>query len=136
MREQLRALITRHCTTLAHEYEALTACLVRLDAVEREVDGSDGSSSDLRVLMAVREGFELAHKIKGSSGSLGFAAISAAAGELENHLKAVERATVSVTDEEVGKAIKAALGALGELIRDVAPEQSALYNVNFPEGPA
>ena len=114
MQEQLRALIRRHCATLADELEAVRGCLSR-------IDGGDEARA-----RAVAEGIALTHKIKGSSGSIGFQEISASSAKLElclrsliaddHRLEPTRRHELDVCFQEFER-----------LIASVTPECSSLY---------
>jgi len=121
MLEQLRALIERHCTTLSVELEAVRTCLERLD------------EPDIAASEVIAEAIGLAHKIKGSSGSIGYPEISAAAALLEHYLRSLES-----LGEELGpvqrRQISAHFDGLERLIARISPEASTLYNAQFPQG--
>ena len=115
MQEQLRALIERHCLTLVSEAAAVRACLARL---------ADPAADRAAV---VAEGTGLAHKIKGSSGSIGFGEISQAAQALEFYLRELARLEGALDEAQVGRAI--GLGRdLEARTAAIRPENSALYD--------
>ena len=95
MQEQLRALIEKHCATLAEEARAVGACLER----------RDGPNAPLAEVVA--EAVRLVHKIKGSSGSIGFKEVSAVAQSLERLLRSIDGAgtTPGVADLEPAMAL-------------------------------
>lgn len=115
MQEELRALIERHCATLGTEAAAVRACLGRLD------DPTADATS------VIAEGADLAHKIKGSSGSIGFREISQAAQTLEYCLRALCESEAAPTGRELDKARTLATD-LEERVAAITPEQSMLYN--------
>lgn len=119
MLEQLSALIEKHCTTLTVELESVRNCLDRLDG------------SDQPVAEVIAEGIGLAHKIKGSSGSIGFPEISAAAALLERHLRSLAELDETLSPAQRDQ-VFAHYDGLARLIRQVSPEASTLYNAQFP----
>ena len=119
MQQELRALIERHCHTLGDELAALAAELSRLD--DPRCDNAE----------VIAEVIAHAHKIKGSSGSIGFASVSAAAALLENHLRGM--ATLgSASAAQDGAAVWQHLDTLARLVAAIRPEDSSLFNVTFP----
>lgn len=112
---KMRALIETHCETMRHDAETMTDCLSNLDAAR----------PDRAAILA--EGVGHAHKIKGSSGSIGFLEISAAAQTLEYHLRALERREIAPDPAEIARAVELG-GDLTARIDDATPEQSSLYN--------
>ncbi len=122
MQNELRALVQRHCLTLAEELDTVRQCLTRLD---------DPRYADAEVL---EDSIAHAHRIKGSSGSLGFADISTAAALLETHLKAL--AALPAVSRESREEISAYLHRLSHLVETATPQNSSLYNVTIPPGPA
>lgn len=112
MQEELRALIARHCRTLEQEMKDVRACLAPMDDPKAPLEP------------ILREGIELTHKIKGSSGSIGFAEISAAAERLEHYLRELGPALKEVECEQA----KQHLGELERLVATARPEASTLYN--------
>jgi chemotaxis protein histidine kinase CheA len=121
MQDQLRALVTKHCETLAVELLEIETCLDGL--------GQPGvADAD-----AIANGFAHAHKVKGSSGSLGFAEISTAAETLEHCLRdlASNGAAIGPSEREQ---IFGHYDRLARLIDAIKPEQSTLFNAQFPAG--
>lgn len=119
MKEQLRALVAKHCRTIAYEAEAIRLCL----------NCFDQSATTKQDMLA--EAIQHAHKIKGSSGTLGFPDISAAAACLERHFR-----VLVASDDEVGLAervqIEAYYAVLDGLVAAATPEHSTLYNYQRP----
>lgn len=110
MQEKLRALVIRHCETLKVEADAITRAL--------SAAGPDLAGDRHAILAA-------AHKLKGSSGSLGFSKVSADAQNLETVLRsAVER---PLTESERDDVIASA-AVLQERITHIVPEQSSLFS--------
>jgi chemotaxis protein histidine kinase CheA len=122
MQDQLRALVTKHCETLTVELLEIKTCLDGLGQ-------SDAADAD-----AIAKGFAHAHKVKGSSGTLGFAEISAAAETLEHCLRDLDRngAAIGPSEREL---IFGHYDHLARLISTISPEQSSLFNAQFPAGP-
>ena len=116
MQEQLRELITKHCTTLANELAAMDACFKNI------------SQPGAECIDAVKEGIEHAHKIKGSSGSIGFPEISAAAASLEFCFRDIAASNAAVSPAQQEKLV-GCYGDLARLIGSVKPQQSTLYNI-------
>lgn len=114
VRDQLRALIERHCVTLRGHVEIIGRNLAHM------------SESSTRKPEALAEAESLAHQLKGSSGSIGFPQVSAAATALDEHLKQLCAAGGTVTAWE-----KDRLCSLYEELRNVtaaiSPESSTLY---------
>ena len=110
MSQEIMNLIRRHCATLKEEFAEADAKFRALSA--------GGSQAEIDAVTAQ------AHKIKGSSGTLGFGAISRRAEEYEHALRCASAGHLTVQQ-------KASLGqmhdSLGRTIADIAPEQSALY---------
>jgi HPt (histidine-containing phosphotransfer) domain-containing protein len=82
---------------------------------------------------AIRDGLagalEHVHRIKGAGGSLGFAAVSRAAAELEARLRELDGA-VSAGDAEL-EAMRESLARLEALAASVEPEGSSLYGIDL-----
>lgn len=108
MREELRALIERHCVTIARSTAELATLLKR--APDNE---------------SLTPALAITHEIRGSSGSIGFINVSEAAAELELALKALD-------SESDGpgpwKRAIASLESLEHTTRALRPEHSRLYD--------
>jgi len=118
LQEQLRALIERHCVTLREH----------VDAVGRNLRRSFGPPEG--DLDALAEAESLAHQLKGSSGSIGFSQVSAAATTLDDHLK-----TLCALGGRMNEAQRARLFELYDELRTIAeaisPEKSTLYHATL-----
>ena len=79
---------------------------------------------------AATEGIALTHKIKGSSGSIGFMKISEAAALLEQKFKVLLDANQQLTDDHKAQIFRQ-FEELSELITNIKPEVSTLYDANF-----
>lgn len=116
--DELCALITRHCATLRQEAAAVGEALSGWG-------GDDGADGAERGWLTAAIGS--AHKIKGSSGSIGFMELSATATELETLLRDLSEQAVSPTADDRSRA-----DALNErLTRQAAelrPEHSRLFD--------
>lgn len=76
---------------------------------------------------AVRAAKVMSHQIKGSSGSVGFKEISAAATELDNHIsKLMQAADIAVLEDR--QLLDDLCANLAAIVATVTPETSALYN--------
>ncbi|NVK33633.1 MAG: Hpt domain-containing protein [Rhodobacteraceae bacterium] len=119
MKNQIQNLIIKHCSTIAREAEAIRLCL---DCFDQDVT----SATDM-----LENAIQHAHKIKGSSGSLGFPDISAAAACLERQFRIVH-----LSEEEMGLSeriqIQAYYAILEQLVSNATPEASTLYDYKLP----
>lgn len=107
MQEQMIALIERHCQTIKQEAVEIDRSLGRL-----------GSSSKEENIDQARY---LVHKIKGSSGTLGFLALSQSAQALEDAL----RVEISALDTAQ---IRNLNGVMQGQISGMAPQKSILFD--------
>ena len=114
MQDQLRALISRHCTWLSSQVADIASAL-------------SGLSDDPR---AIRLAIELTHQITGTSGSMGFAGVSEQAGALENHLLDLEQQE-GLPDGQQCAQILALFSALETASADLQPEMSSLFNADL-----
>ncbi len=119
LQDQLKALIERHCATLTNEADAIGSHIRQLE--DTSIDSSE----------AITNAIAMAHKIKGSSGSIGFAAISSAAGSLESYLSALASTGMEPTAAQVNTVV-GLFDELNTLVRTVSPESSTLYNAGIP----
>lgn len=119
MQSELRALIERHRETVAQKVTTLGRLLTRLD--------DPGANP----LAAIGEARDLAHQVAGSSGSIGFVRLSAAAETLENRLKSLEAAAVR-PDRTERERLFALFGELGRITERTAPRDSHLYGADLP----
>lgn len=113
---QLQSLIARHCETIAGEVETAARSVAALLA---------GGAPD-----ALRTAIEAAHKIVGSSGSIGFPEVSAAARELEVALKTLDPQTVSPGRADATR-IATLLSQLATVAKAMAPERSSLAGLKL-----
>jgi len=121
MQDRLRQLINRHCTWLHDTMPALRHNLLPL-ITQGQADCE-----------AVRAAKVMSHQIKGSSGSVGFGEISAAATELDNHLsKLMQAGSPAGADER--KLLENLCIKLANIVATVTPETSALYNFSGKTG--
>ncbi|WOI58253.1 Hpt domain-containing protein [Palleronia sp. LCG004] len=109
MRDKILDLVTRHCATLRVEAAEIDAAMADL------ARDPSGTGSDLvgRV-----------HKLKGSSGSIGFTEISELCRQMEEILRAAQgrpRTEADLTE------IRARHAMLRDRIAGIAPEHSTLY---------
>lgn len=119
MQAEVRKLLITHCATLKREIEEIGTILHGLD--------QGASASQDGPLLAA--GIARAHKIKGSSGSIGFMKVSAAARDLEMALRAAAESTASGAGRTGTVAQSHAV--LAEVISAVRPEDSRLFAADF-----
>ena len=119
MQAEVRKLLVKHCATLQTEIEEISTILSGID--QGAGPGQEGP------LLAA--GIARVHKIKGSSGSIGFMKVSAAARELEMTLRTVAEGRIPGTTARSAVARNHAV--LAELIADVRPEDSRLFAADF-----
>ncbi len=109
MRERILELVTRHCATLRQEGADIDAFL---RAAGPAPDG------DARAGIVAT-----AHKLKGSSGSIGFMRVSALAGDIESLLR-------DAGDRPLGHPVSQRLAVLHTELQSnidaISPEQSTL----------
>lgn len=110
LEDEIRAVVARHCETLLRDLEEVAESIARLYK-ER---------SDASVDAAIR----ISHRIKGSSGSIGFPAVSQAAAALEEALRAAASCPSLLTSEEAVIAMR--FHELKRLVVVMAPENSTL----------
>lgn len=120
MQDQLRALIRKHCETVARRVQALGAELGRLSA-----RGTDHAA----VLRAARES---AHQITGASGAMGFRAVSAAAQTLERYLEELAHAGPPLPSA-ARQAVMRLYADLQATAQAATPESSTLYNADLSQ---
>jgi HPt (histidine-containing phosphotransfer) domain-containing protein len=99
IQEQLRVLLTRHCATIS----------THVDMIRRSL--SEVLNSNANQAASIRNALEVVHQIKGTSGSMGYPALSAAAERLEQCLKGLEPRAGQISAAQV----QAALDLLGAL---------------------
>lgn len=103
-------MVERHCVTLRQEAQAVSDAMTGAGRLE--------DISDRALLKAA------AHKLKGSSGSLGFLDVSQCAERLEHTVRDLENAQL---DNRQVNEVVAAHDDLQSVIAEIAPEKSALY---------
>jgi HPt (histidine-containing phosphotransfer) domain-containing protein len=115
--DRLRDLIARHCETLRTNADLLAGFVARMS------DADNGSGE------AARDARHIAHQIAGAGGSIGFAAVSVLASDLERAIEpivAVNGTPSPAQQEKIG----ALLGELRKAAAELRPEMSTLYGVN------
>jgi HPt (histidine-containing phosphotransfer) domain-containing protein len=117
MSERLQSLIVSYCNAFPRDVEALVRTL------------SPATDDPGAILGNLAEALERVHRIKGAGGSLGFAAVSGAAAQLENRLRKLDATTLG-DDEEVGPVLES-LTRLKELAAAIKPEGSSLYGLDL-----
>ena len=110
MQQQILQLVARHCETLRTEFAEIA----------RTFDAAAGAPGGAGLAPVTAS----AHKIRGSSGSLGFAEISTRAERLETALRRLE-----AEPERPGglEALRPLRDDLGRAVSEIRPEQSSLY---------
>lgn len=109
MRDQILDLVSRHCDTLRREAADIAATMPAVRA-----DDPGGRAS---LVASV-------HKLKGSSGSIGFAEISASAKLMEDVLRGAVGRTFTAAERERLSGLHT---TLQDSIARIAPEQSTLF---------
>jgi HPt (histidine-containing phosphotransfer) domain-containing protein len=117
MSAKLQSLIVTYCRSLPLDVEV----------VARVLSPAAGGPAAIRESLA--EALERVHRIKGAGGSLGFAAVSRAAAELEARLRALDGATPA-GGAELG-AMRESLARLEALAAGIRPEGSSLYGIDL-----
>ena len=119
MLDEIRALVEKHCHTLRDELSEIEACVDRIDNADARSD-------------VLWQGVETTHKIKGRSGSIGFAKISAAAADLETVFRAAHEAGENEIAPKLKDELNSRFRALQSLVVNIRAEESSLYNAVFP----
>ena len=117
MNQEIMDLVRRHCSTLRQEFQEAEA---RFDAL------GSGDSTRIEALTAQ------AHKIKGTSGTLGFGTVASSAERYEHALRALSARRLSGDDVADLRRMHA---DLGRTIAAVTPEQSSLFQ-RMSQGPS
>jgi HPt (histidine-containing phosphotransfer) domain-containing protein len=117
MSAKLQSLIVSYCDGFPRDVEALVRTL------SPALGGTDA------ILGNLAEALERVHRMKGAGGSLGFAAVSCAAAQLEARLREFD-ATASADDAEIGTVLES-LMQLKELAASIKPEGSSLYGLDL-----
>jgi HPt (histidine-containing phosphotransfer) domain-containing protein len=116
MQNELRVLIERHCTTIRQYTDLIGGYLE---------EGLYDSPASNRALIIEAE--KIAHQLKGSSGSIGFADVSAAASRLDDQLKMLcdEERYISQHEREKTAGL---FQVLAEVSKTLTPDQSSLFH--------
>jgi hypothetical protein len=117
MSAKLQSLIVAYCRALPLDVHILA----------RRLSPAAGGAAAIREGLA--EALEHVHRIKGAGGSLGFAAVSSAAAELEARLRALEGPAPAGGPEL--EAMRESLARLEALAAGIAPEGSSLYGIDL-----
>jgi HPt (histidine-containing phosphotransfer) domain-containing protein len=118
IQEQLRALLTRHCASINADVDMIARSL-------SQVLNPNANQS-----ASIRKALEVVHQIKGTSGSMGYPALSAAAERLEGCLKGVEPQAGQISEGDL-QPVMIYLRALEQQAQRTTPEVSPLYNVDL-----
>lgn len=121
---QLRDVIERHCRSLRGNVQAMAA----------ELNASWRGGPDRQEAMRVAT--DIAHRMAGAGGSIGFDAVSTAAGSLERELRPLIRRSEPLSEIERER-ILVLFDELERIIIGLSPEQSSLYRQgsgNEPDG--
>lgn len=118
MQDELRAIIVKHCDTLRAEARSIT------DSLDEMVQPGSDAEACLRVAIGH------AHKIKGSSGTIGFAEVSLQAKAFEMILRAFSRLDPppSASEVEAARFLGAGLNAT---VAGLQPTDSSLFNADL-----
>ncbi|MGI9419316.1 MAG: Hpt domain-containing protein [Geminicoccaceae bacterium] len=124
VQDQIRALVQGHCDRLPDHVDEIGGKLSRL--VNAETDHA-AHLGDL---------IELTHKLNGSSGSIGFRDVGAAAAALEEHLTELAQSQTKPEAPDLAR-ILVLFNALERLASQATPEDSTLYHADLePSGQA
>ena len=118
--DELRSILSRHCAALPDEVDSAAGAFA--EAVLRR-DAYNALTC---------KAIEIAHKINGSSGSLGFGRLSAAARQFEDAL-IESRATEAEPDEGQVQALYGLLDELKVIAGRTVPEDSSLYQLDISQ---
>ena len=118
--DQLRSILTRHCALLPDEMETAAGTFAQA-VLKRE----SYNALTCKVI-------EIVHKINGSSGSLGFGRLSAAARQFEDAL-IESRAAEAEPDEGQIRALCGLLDEMKVVAGRTVPEDSALYQLDISQ---
>jgi HPt (histidine-containing phosphotransfer) domain-containing protein len=114
--ERMRDLLKRYCTKLFGQLEILDQLL------------SQSCGIDAQSLLT--EAQNITHEMRGTSGSLGYSDIAAAASALDNNLILLARRDrVSQSQLQISKALFA---RLREIASQATPQKSAFYFADLP----
>ncbi len=112
-----RALVIRHCATLAERVDAL-------HGITSSFAGTDDPAAQIGQARA------LAHQIAGAGGSIGFDRLSDLAAALEHKLDEVLEAAQPPSREQLAE-IAVLCGDLERVAQQTKPEHSRLYNLDL-----
>ena len=118
IQEQLRTLLTRHCASINADVDMIARSL------------SEVLNPNANQAASIRNALEVVHQIKGTSGSMGYPALSAAAERLEGCLKGLEPQAGQISEGEF-QSVMTCLRALEQQAQRTTPEVSPLYNVDL-----
>jgi len=116
--DQLRALLDRHCASLDED----------IGAIGRKLSAMNPASERYRE--TIQETVALVHTVNGSSGSLGFSALSDAAANLEDVLNDIARSTTPSDETDITQALKL-FDEMQAIATTTNPEDSHLFNVDL-----
>lgn len=116
--EQLRELLRRHHGTIVEQAENVARHF------------SEGMQDEASMGHHVTCILDIAHQVKGSSGSMGFREVSAAAAALEAQLKSMRGAQTGMHREEM-RAVGGLIDDFKRLAGEATPERSALYSIDI-----
>lgn len=117
--EQLQALLARHCASLATEIPSIGKMLSKAMLVTGE---------RYRELMS--ETVEMVHRMNGSSGSLGFLALGAAACKLEDIMNESMRSTAGPEEADIRELHRLFL-EMKTIAEQTKPEDSHLFGIDL-----
>jgi len=120
--DQLRALLTKHCGTINELVDRMAGL---------SAQASDASGDPTALVAEIRD---IAHQVKGSSGSIGFADISEAAAQLHRQLQQLIQGGTHLESPDWQISLFLII-ELQRLARDATPERSTLYNVDLSRPP-
>ena len=117
VQEQLRDLLKRYCTNLFDQVEMLEQLILR------SCDVSAQSSAP------ISKARDITHQMKGTSGSMGFPDLAAAASALDDHLKLLaKQERVSQLQLQISKEL---FVRLRKIASQITPQKSALFNADL-----
>jgi HPt (histidine-containing phosphotransfer) domain-containing protein len=116
---KLQSLIVAYCRSLPLDVQALAETL------------APPSTETDAIVDNLTAALQRVHRIKGAGGSLGFAAVSRAASQLEADLRELAEAA-GEGEIEIGPVLQS-LAQLKELAATVHPEGSTLYGIDLSQ---
>ncbi len=102
IKDQIKSVVEKHIPSIQADFRVLE------NAIQAPV--------------CVEAAFQAAHKLKGASGSIGFAQVSASALKLEQDFADINEETIEVIPEEMSQE----LSNLRKLVLEISPEKSKL----------